>query len=53
MRRVPRSTYRLQLHAGFTFDDAIRVAGYLKDLGVSHIYCFTLSPGRAGQHARL
>ena len=38
MRRVPRSTYRLQLHAGFTFDDAIRVAGYLKDLGVSHIY---------------
>jgi (1->4)-alpha-D-glucan 1-alpha-D-glucosylmutase len=38
MRRVPRSTYRLQLHAGFTFDDAIRVSGYLKDLGVSHIY---------------
>jgi (1->4)-alpha-D-glucan 1-alpha-D-glucosylmutase len=38
MRRVPRSTYRLQLHAGFTFDDAIRVASYLKDLGASHIY---------------
>jgi (1->4)-alpha-D-glucan 1-alpha-D-glucosylmutase len=38
MRRVPRSTYRLQLHAGFTFDDAIRVASYLKELGVSHIY---------------
>ncbi|MGO9938125.1 MAG: malto-oligosyltrehalose synthase [Terracidiphilus sp.] len=38
MRRIPRSTYRLQLHAGFTFDDAIRVAGYLKELGVSHIY---------------
>jgi (1->4)-alpha-D-glucan 1-alpha-D-glucosylmutase len=37
-RRVPRSTYRLQLHAGFTFDDAIQVAGYLKDLGVSHVY---------------
>jgi (1->4)-alpha-D-glucan 1-alpha-D-glucosylmutase len=38
MRRVPQSTYRLQLHAGFTFDDAIRVAAYLKELGVSHIY---------------
>lgn len=37
-RRVPRSTYRLQLHSGFTFDDAIQVAGYLKDLGVSHVY---------------
>jgi (1->4)-alpha-D-glucan 1-alpha-D-glucosylmutase len=38
MRRIPRSTYRLQLHAGFTFDDASNVAGYLKDLGISHIY---------------
>jgi (1->4)-alpha-D-glucan 1-alpha-D-glucosylmutase len=38
MRRALRSTYRLQLHAGFTFDDAIRVASYLKELGVSHIY---------------
>lgn len=38
MRHVPQSTYRLQLHAGFTFDDAARVAEYLRDLGVSHIY---------------
>ena len=38
MRRIPCSTYRLQLHAGFTFDDAIAVAGYLKELGISHIY---------------
>src|ERR1035437_2430690 len=38
MRRVPNSTYRLQLHAGFTFDDAGRVADYLKRLGVSHVY---------------
>jgi len=36
--RIPRSTYRLQLHAGFTFDDALAVADYLKELGVSHIY---------------
>ncbi len=38
MRRVPLSTYRLQLHAGFTFDDAARVAEYLRDLGISHVY---------------
>ncbi|MBW8869568.1 MAG: malto-oligosyltrehalose synthase, partial [Acidobacteriales bacterium] len=39
MARVPHSTYRLQLHAGFTFDDAIAIAPYLKSLGVSHVYC--------------
>jgi len=39
MSRVPHSTYRLQLHAGFTFDDAIGIAPYLKSLGVSHVYC--------------
>jgi (1->4)-alpha-D-glucan 1-alpha-D-glucosylmutase len=39
MRRIPSSTYRLQLHRGFTFDDAIKVADYLQALGVSHAYC--------------
>jgi (1->4)-alpha-D-glucan 1-alpha-D-glucosylmutase len=39
MLRVPQSTYRLQLHAGFTFDDAAKIAPYLKALGVSHVYC--------------
>ncbi len=39
MPRVPTSTYRLQLHANFTFDDAARVAPYLKALGISHAYC--------------
>ena len=38
MRHIPYSTYRLQLHAGFTFDDANAIAGYLKQLGISHIY---------------
>src|SRR5690606_21085753 len=33
------ATYRLQLHPGFTFDDAARVAPYLAALGVSHVYC--------------
>ena len=35
---VPRATYRVQLHAGFTFDDATAIVGYLRDLGVSHLY---------------
>jgi (1->4)-alpha-D-glucan 1-alpha-D-glucosylmutase len=38
MGRVPGSTYRLQLHKGFTFDDAGAIAGYLKALGVTHVY---------------
>ncbi|HEY1649650.1 MAG TPA: malto-oligosyltrehalose synthase [Terracidiphilus sp.] len=38
MRRVPHSTYRLQLHAGFTFDQASAIAAYLKALGISHVY---------------
>jgi len=39
MRRVPSSTYRLQLHKGFTFDDAAAIVEYLKTLGVTHVYC--------------
>jgi (1->4)-alpha-D-glucan 1-alpha-D-glucosylmutase len=38
MGRVPGSTYRLQLHKGFTFDDAAAIAAYLKRLGVTHVY---------------
>lgn len=35
----PSATYRVQLHAGFTFDDAAALAPYLAALGVSHLYC--------------
>ncbi len=38
MSKTPASTYRMQLHKGFTFDDAAAVADYLWDLGVSHLY---------------
>ncbi|MDA8283184.1 MAG: malto-oligosyltrehalose synthase [Actinomycetota bacterium] len=41
VRREPLATYRVQLHGGFTFDAAAGVAGYLEDLGVTHLY---LSP---------
>jgi (1->4)-alpha-D-glucan 1-alpha-D-glucosylmutase len=38
----PSATYRLQLHGGFTFEDAAdQAAAYLAELGVSHAY---LSP---------
>ncbi|HTV11397.1 MAG TPA: malto-oligosyltrehalose synthase [Acidimicrobiales bacterium] len=40
-RAQKRATYRLQLHAGFGFSDAAAIAGYLAELGVSHVY---LSP---------
>ncbi len=32
------ATYRLQLHAGFGFDQARAVVDYLDDLGISHAY---------------
>ena len=35
------ATYRLQLHAGFTFADAEQVVPYVSDLGATHLY---LSP---------
>lgn len=39
IRPVPTSTYRLQLHEGFTADDAAGVVPYLARLGVGHIFC--------------
>src|ERR1700734_1468250 len=39
MLRTPNSTYRLQLHKDFTFDDAAGIADYLHELGISHVYC--------------
>jgi (1->4)-alpha-D-glucan 1-alpha-D-glucosylmutase len=45
---VPRATYRVQLHAGFTFGHAAGIAEYLSVLGVSHLYtspCLQAAPG--------
>ncbi|MGO1259169.1 MAG: malto-oligosyltrehalose synthase, partial [Brachybacterium sp.] len=39
IRPVPTSTYRLQLHEGFTADDAVAVVPYLARLGVGHLFC--------------
>ncbi|MBX9758237.1 MAG: malto-oligosyltrehalose synthase, partial [Beijerinckiaceae bacterium] len=45
---APRATYRLQLNAGFTFDDAARIAPYLASLGVSHVYASPIQKARPG-----
>jgi (1->4)-alpha-D-glucan 1-alpha-D-glucosylmutase len=37
-RQTPRATYRLQLHPGFDFDQAIEVLDYLRALGITHCY---------------
>jgi (1->4)-alpha-D-glucan 1-alpha-D-glucosylmutase len=39
--RVPSSTYRLQMHEHFTFEDASRIVPYLQKWGVGDAY---LSP---------
>jgi (1->4)-alpha-D-glucan 1-alpha-D-glucosylmutase len=36
--KTPLSTYRVQLRSEFGFDDAAAIAGYLADLGVTHLY---------------
>jgi (1->4)-alpha-D-glucan 1-alpha-D-glucosylmutase len=44
----PLSTYRLQFNAGFRFENARRLVGYLHALGVSHIYSSPILKARAG-----
>ncbi len=46
--RAPQSTYRLQLHARFGFDDVAAVADYLERLGISHVYCSPYLQAAAG-----
>lgn len=51
MQRTPLSTYRLQLHAGFTFAQASAIADYVRDLGVSHVYSSPyLQAGKGSMH---
>jgi (1->4)-alpha-D-glucan 1-alpha-D-glucosylmutase len=44
----PAATYRLQFHAGFTFEHARRLVSYLSDLGVSHVYASPYLRARSG-----
>ena len=46
--RIPTATYRLQFHAGFTFNDVRALLPYLEALGVSDVYAspfFQAAPG--------
>ena len=45
---IPRGTYRIQFHKGFTFADAILLAGYFSQLGISHLYTSPILTARAG-----
>jgi (1->4)-alpha-D-glucan 1-alpha-D-glucosylmutase len=45
---APRATYRVQMHAGFGFDDARALLPYLQALGVSHLYTSPILKARAG-----
>jgi len=44
----PRATYRLQMHRGFGFDDAIKVLPYLQSLGISHVYLSSILEAQPG-----
>jgi malto-oligosyltrehalose synthase len=45
---IPRATYRLQLNASFTFQDATALVPYLSALGISHLYCSPYFKARPG-----
>jgi (1->4)-alpha-D-glucan 1-alpha-D-glucosylmutase len=45
---TPRATYRLQFHKGFPFPAGRDLAGYLAELGVSHVYSSPILTARAG-----
>lgn len=47
----PRATARVQVHAGFTFDDARARLDYFERLGISHLFVSPILTARAGsQH---
>ena len=45
---MPLSTYRVQLHAGFTFADAEAILPYLKSLGIGDCYASPIFEARPG-----
>src|SRR5713226_4544901 len=50
-QRFPEATYRLQFHAGFTFQDACRLVPHLDDLGITDCYASPYLQARPGsQH---
>ncbi len=48
MLRIPVATYRVQFNAGFTFEDARRIADYLHELGITDLYASPVLKARKG-----
>ncbi len=48
MKSEPVATYRVQMHAGFGFDQAADIVPYLYDLGISHLYTSPYLQAAAG-----
>ena len=48
MLRIPAATYRIQFNAGFTFEEARRIADYLHDLGITDLYSSPILKARKG-----
>src|ERR1700733_2201818 len=46
--QIPTSTYRIQLHAGFTFADLEAILDYLHELGISTIYASPITQSVKG-----
>jgi (1->4)-alpha-D-glucan 1-alpha-D-glucosylmutase len=46
--KVPQSSYRLQLHAGFGFEAAAAACAYLAELGISDVYVSPILRAVAG-----
>jgi (1->4)-alpha-D-glucan 1-alpha-D-glucosylmutase len=46
--RVPKSTYRVQMHSGFQFKDVEGILPYLKNLGISDLYSSPIFEARSG-----
>jgi (1->4)-alpha-D-glucan 1-alpha-D-glucosylmutase len=46
--RIPTATYRVQLHAGFTFNQAREIIPYLHELGISDLYTSPFFQASAG-----
>jgi (1->4)-alpha-D-glucan 1-alpha-D-glucosylmutase len=44
----PLSTYRVQFHASFRFEHALRLVPYLHSLGITHLYSSPILQARAG-----
>jgi (1->4)-alpha-D-glucan 1-alpha-D-glucosylmutase len=46
--RIPLATYRLQFNKNFTFNDAVGILDYLRELGITEIYASPILASRRG-----